>query len=78
MSQMIVGMIDVPINNNQHASMDEDVDNRVHVVWETIKVGFHICYLHPVLWLIFCSPTSMKWLNWCDVDMFDFDHLSFV
>jgi len=24
-----MGMIDVPINNNQHASMDEDVDGRV-------------------------------------------------
>jgi len=33
MSQMIVGMIDVPIKNNQHASMDEDVDGRVHGVW---------------------------------------------
>jgi len=32
-SQMIMGMIDVPINNNQHASMDEDVGDRVHGVW---------------------------------------------
>jgi len=31
-SQMIMGMINVPINNNQHASMDEDVDDRVHEV----------------------------------------------
>jgi len=32
-SQMIVGMINAPINNNQHASMDEDVGDRVHGVW---------------------------------------------
>jgi len=32
-SQMIMGMIDAPINNNQHASMDEYVDGGVHGVW---------------------------------------------
>jgi len=32
-SQMIMGMIDVPIHNNQHASTDEDIGDRVHGVW---------------------------------------------
>jgi len=32
-NQMIMGMIDVPISNNQHASLDEDVDDGVHGVW---------------------------------------------
>jgi len=32
-NQMIVGMIDVPINNNQHTSMDEDIGDRFHGVW---------------------------------------------
>jgi len=32
-SQMIMGMIDVRINNNQQASMDEDLDDGVHGVW---------------------------------------------
>jgi len=32
-NQMIMGMINIPINNNQHASMDEDVYDGVHGVW---------------------------------------------
>jgi len=32
MSQMIVGMINAPINNNQQVSMDEDVGGGVHGV----------------------------------------------
>jgi len=32
-SQMIMGMIDVLINNSQHASMDEDVGGTVNGVW---------------------------------------------
>jgi len=32
-NQMIMGMIDVTISNNQHASMDDDVDSGVHGVW---------------------------------------------
>jgi len=37
-SQMIMGMIDVPINNNLQASMDEDVDDGVHGVWAMLWV----------------------------------------
>jgi len=32
-NQMIMGMIDVTISNNQHASIDDDVDSGVHGVW---------------------------------------------
>jgi len=31
-------MIDVPINNNQQASLDEDVDDGVHGVWVMLQV----------------------------------------
>jgi len=37
-NQMIMGMIDVPINNNQPASMDEDIGGRVHGVWAMLYV----------------------------------------
>jgi len=37
-SQMIMGMIDVPIKNNQQASMDEGVGGRVHGVWAMLWV----------------------------------------
>ena len=37
MNQMIMGMIDVPINNNQHASMDDDVDSGFHGVWAMLQ-----------------------------------------
>jgi len=35
-NQMIMGMINVPINNNQQASMDEDIGGRVHGVWTVL------------------------------------------
>jgi len=35
---MIMGMIDVLINNNQHASMDDNIDDRVHGAWAMLQV----------------------------------------
>jgi len=38
-NQLIMGMMmDVPINNNQHASMDDNLDDRVHGVWAMLEV----------------------------------------